>query len=184
MILADIIEARDVPRSVRDEIEARNRVRKRSGITDKNIRADNAEYLRFIQAEKEAAERKKRAEIENEQEERRKEIIRQMPPDMLLRYVKLTNWFEVEASLERADAVMTDSFGLAFPEGDPWDIWYPVVSKLDRSDLPEEVFMDLVHYYFEQKHGKSFHDWLAAMWDDTTAALTDYHHLRDQNPWR
>lgn len=195
MLLMDIIEARDVPRSIRDEIEARNRIRGKSGINQRNIDAEReANLAHDVQLK---AEKRRREEIERNAERERDQVekrLRQFSKADMFEWLKATD-SPMVPPIERIVNMMQSAFYDSFPDGDPADTWYGSVvreyQKLNRdhwgdpivSNITEYDFMAFVHAAFELQHGMSYEKWCAAMWDDIVADNPGQWDLGD-NPWK
>lgn len=99
--------------------------------------------------------------------------------------------------LDQLSMIISDAVGNSFPDGDPFDSIYP---KARRLGVPADSMIEWLDRAARKGGlGKSYHDYLANLWDDQYAdAKSDYEHNPDQagdrynmmggdkyrNPWR
>ena len=89
----------------------------------------------------------------------------------------------VNQVLDRLANIIGDAVGNSFPDGDPFDAIYPQARRLG---IPaDDVLSWLDRAVKKAGIAKSYHDYLADMWEDNIQHFnqmngTDY----DRNPWR
>jgi hypothetical protein len=87
-------------------------------------------------------------------------------------------------ALEQLADIIADAAGNSFPDGDPFDTIFP---KARRMGIPPDSVIDWLDRAVKKAGmGKSYHDYLANLWDENIEDYNDMngttHHNR--NPWR
>ena len=85
--------------------------------------------------------------------------------------------------LDRLMLLIDDAIGNAFPDGDPWDQLYPKMRKMGIRDYDMLDWLDRA--VRKAKAGKSYHDYLRAVWNDYMSGNMGHgDQFKDMtNPW-
>jgi hypothetical protein len=91
--------------------------------------------------------------------------------------------------LSRLATIISDAAGNSFPDGDPFDTIFPQARRLGIP--PDDVLEWLDRAVCKEGMAKSYHDYLANMWDDNIDSFNSMNgdsgvvgSHRSRNPWR